>query len=260
MKRFLLLSLLALVVAGCGSSRAIVSSRVTAVNGLATLDSTFFARRTAIKTFTGDAVIAVRSPQQDRSVGVTLRIARPDSVYLKLAAFGLTVGEGLATPDSVFVYNRIQNELTLGGYTPEAVSRLLGVPVAFADLIDLLTGLAAPPVDPRALLTLGRDSTITVVYPAARADSTTRRYTLDRRTLAVRSLVLSRADSTILTATFSEFDEPQPGVILPRQIRLDAPGRQTRVDVTYTSVELNRRPLRLQPRIPDDAHRIERTF
>ncbi len=153
----LLVALVVLVASGCTATRRAATDadggvplppdfgRHTLADVLARLDAA-----DSLVGVRGSGRLLVTSPQQNGSFDMDLRGARDGRFYLTVSALGIEGARALVRPDSVFLYNRIENELTLG---PAArATALLPFPLDGPAGFRLLTGTLRP--DPAAGYTL----------------------------------------------------------------------------------------------------------
>ena len=91
-------------------------------------------------TARGEVVLA--SPDQNGRFATALDAARDGRMYLTVSALGIEGGRALVRPDSFFLHNRLENELTLG--RTEDAGSLLPLPLSATDGFRALTGTLRP--------------------------------------------------------------------------------------------------------------------
>ncbi len=100
------------------------------------------ARADTLPGLSGNGALALNSPQQSGQFSFTLEAARAGRFYLTVSAFGIEGGRALARPDSVFLYNRLQNELLVARAAD--ADRVLPVPLTSEDGFRTLAGTLRP--------------------------------------------------------------------------------------------------------------------
>ena len=145
----LLVAVLVLVASGCASTRRAASDADGAVPLIADFGrhslADVVARLDAADSLAGvrgSGRLLVTSPQQNGSFDMDLRGARDGRFYLTVSALGIEGARALVRPDSVFLYTRIETELTLG--PADKATALLPFPLDGPAGFRLLTGTLRP--------------------------------------------------------------------------------------------------------------------
>ncbi|QXD14724.1 DUF4292 domain-containing protein [Rhodocaloribacter litoris] len=96
--------------------------------------------------FRATASISVRTPAQGGSFTAEMQHRRDDSLLLRIrGTFGIEAGQALLTPDSFFVYDRLNNQLLYGPV--DRAGDFLPAPVTTGDRFAALLGLLVPDPD-----------------------------------------------------------------------------------------------------------------
>ena len=195
-----------------------------------------------LRAFTSKARLSITTPERSGRFSATIRARRGpggDSLYLRLSpGLGIEAARILVTPDSFFVYNAIDNELTYGALADAGPA--LPAPLRTGRAFENLLGLTAP-----------RPTLDWQVRPSTAGEGANR-YVLTadagglQRTLVVdpsrwRPLRYTERDAggTLLEErSFSEFGRFS-GVFIPRQVRLRQPQDDNAASVYYRDLTLN---------------------
>ena len=202
-----------------------------------------------LRTFTARASLTVQSPLQSGRATAKIYARRDDSLYLSLSpGLGIEAARTLVTPDSFFVYDRIEKQLYYGALR-DAGDFLPG-PVGAMDLFANLLGILAP--DPDVHWTVEADTAMYTLRDA----SGRRTYTIDPafwRVVHYRELALN--GEVIEERRFSEFDRFD-GAYLPRRLVFRRPLDDTYASLYYRDLDLSPDFLLLHLRIDGSVERI----
>lgn len=197
------------------------------------------------------AQVRVRAPEVDNSYKSWLRLQDGDSLMVSVSpGFGIQAVRGLATPDSVFLHNRLHHELYFGAF---AAARTLVPGVdSLAALFANLTGTLRPPAGPD--WQLRADSSY--YYMEARSPERREIYVVDPSLWrVVRYQVRDGSGALLEERVFSGFHEVG-GFFFPRQIRVRRPPSRQELTVHYESAEINPDDLDLRFAIDPTVKRI----
>jgi len=214
----------ALLIAGCG----LRAPRFRPTTATELLDA-LAARRTAVTS------LRSRARLKNGLSGVWIReavlVRRPDAVRIDvLSPFGLALAVGVRG-DLLWAYPPARGTRYEGPATPGNMVRLLGAPVAVADVVDVLLGVP-PARDPVAVpaLSATREGEYQLVLPLADGTQTIW-FTGD--TLLVRRAEETRRGGIVLRVVFEDYHDG-----FPHAIEVSAEGRPP-ARLTYESVETN---------------------
>jgi len=161
---------------------------------------------------------------------------------------GIEGARVLVTPDSAFVYDRIEKQLVAG--TPEGVSDALPVAVAGTDLVDMATGFYTS--DPDADWIITADSLQLVLM---RSDERVR-LIIDPEIWRITNLQFRDAEGTILEerwyTNFALFNQ----TLLPRRMALSRPSEDTRLTMVLRTLDTNPGRMSFDVGVDSDAKRI----
>ena len=216
-----------------------------------------------LRTFRARARLSVTTPKQSGSFSARLRARRGaagDSLYLRLSpGLGIEAARILVTPDSFFVYNALENELTYGALADAGSA--LPAPLRTGQAFESLLGLTHPRralgwrVRPSgAAEGAGRDEARYVLTSSE--DRIQRTLLVDpSRWRALRYTEQAPSGTLLEERVFSEFGRFE-GVFLPRRVELRRPQENSAASVYYRDLTLN--PTDLPPfdlRVPEGTER-----
>ncbi|WP_051141378.1 DUF4292 domain-containing protein [Salisaeta longa] len=209
----------------------------------------------SLRTLQAEARVRIDAPARDGSFTARIRQDRADSLYMSLHAFlGIEAGRMLLTPDSFYVYNRLDNQLLYG--TVQEAQSFLPVPVATRALFANMTGLLAPPAGGGWTTAVGPDSLNYVIT----APSGCCTYTVDPTRWRVLRYVERSADGAIVEERrFGDF-ATVGGVVVPQSITFRRPADGTRAQIAYKEMRFNTAlpPFRLT--VDGDVQRLSYPF
>jgi hypothetical protein len=251
----LLLPLAALLVVSCGRVRPVTDMRpdmpdLFPHHQLNEIRFQLIRAADHVHAFHARASLVVSSPRQNGRFSADLRFRRSDSLYLSLSpGLGIEAARALVTPDSVFIYDRIHNELTYGS-VDEAVA-FMGLPVSEDDLFLNLLGLIVP--EPDIEWEVRADTTFYyLTSPSGRMV-----YVVDpARWRVVRYEEVDSAGSLLDERVFSEFDLVG-GTFIPRRVVFRRPLERATASLYYRDLDLAPGPMSFDLRIRDSARRVQ---
>lgn len=202
-----------------------------------------------LHAFRARANLVLRSPAQSGQFSADLRARRADSLYLSISpGLGIEAARALVTPDSFFLYNRIENKLVYGDLDDAA--GILPAPLAGADLFENLLGLGLPEANVDWSLTADTDTYV------LRAPDGLRTYRVDpARWRVVHYEERTPTGDLVEERAFSEFGLFD-GVYLPRRIVIRRPADETTGTLYYRSLTLNPSELSFPLRVGASAERV----
>ncbi len=191
-----------------------------------------------IEAYQAESALSVRSPIQSGSFSASIQHRKNDSLLISISpGFGIIAVRALVTPDSFYIHDRINKELTYGSI--EAMRQLLPLPVTSSALYAAMLGLLKPDRDTTWKLTANKEYYI-IKDPQERIS-----YTIDPLLWRVlRYEERDAAGNLIEERTFSEF-EAYDGVYLPRRLTFRRPGDDTAASLYYRKLTINPEELSL---------------
>ena len=203
----------------------------------------------SLYAFANKARLALRSPQQSGSFDARVVHRRGDSLYMSISpGFGIEAARVLVTPDSFFVYNRIQSELQYGSraYAEQHLPAALTADDLFANLLGFL--VPSPDVDWQIE---ADDSYYYLRDPAGRET-----YVVDPALWRVVRYVARNAEGDIVDErVFQEFDHID-GVLVPRSLSFRQPLQESTATLYYRDVDFNPGSLSFDLEVRGSAERV----
>ncbi len=203
-----------------------------------------------VNSFSAAAVLSVDAPERGGRFTANIRARRNDSLYMSISpGLGIEVGRMLTTPDSIYVFDRVNNELLYGSV--EDAAGLLAVPLAPELLFDGLLGLFSAEALSGLTLTAGDDQYILT-------DAERRRtYVVEPRIWRVIRYEERSAGGELVEERLYAAHEAFDGVLLPRSVTLNVPQQETRAEIYFRSLKLNPRDLTFNFKVNRSASRKE---
>lgn len=245
---------LALVLAGCGTSQPATDIR-TAVpsafpnHSVEAIWGFLPTPNDSLTTLRLRSGMTVRSPEQSGSFSAELRYRRADSLYMTISpGFGIEAARLLVTPDSFYLYNRIERSLTLGSVSD--AERVLPLPVDSAAVLPNLVGMLQPDPD------IAWERTTSGELYLLTAPDGRQRYFIDPTLWRVVRYELRDDVGTLIEdRTFREFDRIG-GLVVPRRIVFRRPQENASATLTIRDLAFNRSDLSFALNVRDDVRRI----
>lgn len=185
-----------------------------------------------LRTFEAKAQLSIKSPARSGRFGSTVRHRRGDSLYLSISpGLGIEAARALVTPDSFFVYDRINNTLTYGAL--EDAGRQLPAPLTQGQTFENFLGILAPEAATDWAVTAD-SARYVLTDPSGR-----RTVTVDPALWRVTRYEERAADGSLAEErVFSDFDRFS-GLYLPRRVVLRRPGDEATASIYYRDLTLN---------------------
>jgi outer membrane lipoprotein-sorting protein len=173
-----------------------------------------------------------RGGRAQRLSGVMLLLAEPASLRFEaLSPFGTSVLIVAGDPQSLTLWEVLDNRAYLAPASPEANRRWLGLALAGEDLVALLSGRARPLPDPTGVELVAPDET----GPSVRLNGrdVEQRIWFDPASGQARQVEWTGKNPARVTFTPAPPDGPPAG------LRLETPDGTLRVSVTYRDPKMN---------------------
>lgn len=249
------IGLTVLVLAGCASTRPKAPQLDTTLpeafpyHTLEQIEQQLILTSDTLHAFTGKANLSIQSPSRSGRFSADLRARRGDSLFLSISpGLGIEAARALVTPDSVFLYDRLQNQVTYGSL--DEAAGLLALPIEGDDVFRNLLGLVVP--DPAVDWRLEADT----AFYYLRDPTGTRTYTADPSIWRiVRYEQRTPAGELVEERVFSDFDRFE-GVYLPRRVLFRRPPEKSTASLYYRSLELNPEALSFALRTSGSTRRV----
>ena len=202
-----------------------------------------------IATFTGKANLSLRTPELSGNVTARLAHRHRDSLYMSLTAtLGIEAARILVTPDSFFVYDRINKKLNYGSM--DYASQVMPAAFTSNDVFPNLLGMLLPES------TINWQLEADTAYYHLRDPDDLRHFIIDPTIWrVVRYEERSRAGTLVEARTFTEHDR-FADVFVPRRIILQRPLDDTNVSMYYRELTFNPSTLSMTLEVGDSVERV----
>lgn len=207
------------------------------------------ARPATIHAYRAETALSVRSPIQSGSFSADIIHRENDSLLISVSpGFGIVAVRALITPDSVFVHDRINRELTYGSILE--VGQFLPLPTDPAGLYQAMLGLLSPASS--VSWNLSHASGLYIL----KAPDGRLTYTIDPAAWRVVRYEERNGDGGLVEErTFSEFERYTDGY-LPRRLTFRRPEDDTAASLYYRKLTLNPPDLRFDFSVAGSVRRI----
>jgi len=241
--------LLALFLSSCASHNEI-SRDGARVFSPETLTTMLRERDGKIASMTGRGTLAFDNGTSAGSAFFTLALHKPDSLLLSFEGpFGIGSGFLFLCRQKFVMYNSGDNRVVTGVPTARALRGVIPIDLTADQIIDAFTGSFRPP-DGEPVSSLPQDGAILLEYEQ---EGNRHKYLVDTGDgVVTRYEVCDDAGNPLLRVESSRMRE-EAGVSLPRHILIvdEAAGR--RLDVYYSSFDVNPGDLSFSYEIPANA-------
>lgn len=203
----------------------------------------------SLTAFSAKANFAFNTPWRSGRFSGDVMHRRGDSLYVSLSpGMGIEAARALVTPDSFYLYNRIDREVIVG--TMDQARAYLPPPFTADDLFRTLLGLPVP--DPGIAWQLDADSSF---YYFESPDSL-RIYTIDPAIWRViRYEERTASGALVEDRVYLDWDRFD-GMYLPRRMVYRRPPDESTATIYYRSVTLNPSALSFSLRLNSNTTRI----
>lgn len=201
----------------------------------------------SLESFSAEARVTVRTPDQNRSFNAEMRQRRADSLYMRFSLFGVEGGRLLLTPDSVFFYDKRNRTLRTGPLAD--AKELLPAPVTSGEIFENMLGLISPSetVD----WTVETDSSDYFLSD----DNAQTRMLVDPQQWRVVRYTRKDEDGTVVDERlFTDFEEVD-GTMIPHRVIFRRPEDNLMAMIRYRDVSLNPATLSFELGVPSAAPR-----
>ena len=192
------------------------------------------------------AALTLASPERSGRFSAEIREAGGDSLYMSISpGLGIEAIRVLVTPDSVFVYDRLDNRVRYG--SSEEAAAVMPVPLSGEELARSLAGRVAPSTD--VDWKIESDSAhYHLIHPAG-----TERYVIDPAFWRVIRYERRTANDQLIEERIFESYSDVEGHILPQRLVFRLPREEATVVLTYRDVDPNPGDLSFDLRVSDSA-------
>ncbi len=203
-----------------------------------------------VTSLRAEAMLSIRSPYYSGTAWARIMHRRNDSLLVSLYGTALRIEAGrlLVTTDSVFFFNRLQNQLFYG--PSSAMAQRLSTALIEGPVLERLLGVMVPHEPDMAL---SADSARAQYH----LEDSTQHYIIVPGLWRTTSYTHRMPGGDLIEAlAFTEFDA-EAGVHFPRRIILRRPLERTNISLRYSEMQLNPPSLSLSLDAAADAERLD---
>ena len=243
----------AFFVSACSGSRPVFDSDVELPEGfpdhsLEQIQQHLATLPVAVDSYKAESALSVRTPARSGNFSASISHRKNDSLLISISMLGIQGVKTLVTPDSFYVHDRINKELTIGGIG--SLQRILPLPATSESLYATMLGLLTP--DNLSSLELSSDPR----YYTISIPDQYKKFTIDPvYWRVVRYEERSPSGSLIEERTYAEFDNIE-GVYLPRRLTFRRPGDDTAASIYYRDLNINPNKLSFDFNVDSSVDRI----
>jgi outer membrane biogenesis lipoprotein LolB len=238
------------LLAGCATVHYVSMTSFTAQDIARSIDD----QSHSFKLFASSGYGDFETPRGEYSARFDISIRRPSTTSIRLyGPFGIKMAQAELSPDTLVVYNSLNNEVFLGKPTEVNLKHFLMVAADGASLSDLLLGFMVPltHLDSAQLASRVDGRHVSFVYSS---QDTVEKFTMDEeywRTVGYERLVDGRP---ILEIDYSDFTSVD-NIFFPRTIFFQDLEHNVSAKLFYQDIVLNEKE-EVQITVPADAKEI----
>ncbi len=247
------ISVLLLLLAGCAATPAIDTTRPIDPREVMRLVEQ---RNSEVIALRGYGKLSVESPEFSGGGSIQVLVLKPDSLQLEInGPFGVTVVRSLITGQSFQFYDGMNNTVTEGETSARNLRRVLRFPIAFTDILEILTGtlgFGAAPVDAPPTGALVENNYVLTWE----SEGQTLEYTIDLGTLAVQRFARKDDEGQLLEEILFRDFRSKSGIELPQIVSVTRPSDEESLSIVYDRMTINDLPVTFSFSYPRSARRI----
>lgn len=213
-----------------------------------------------IETLEASGNISFDSPEQSGSGSFTIKIKKPDSVFVKIEGpFGISIANALITRKDFTYYNVQENKVITGPSSDINIGAILRIKVSFDELVNGFTGSFIFPETPDD--SLGADSENSLYIIRVDNSGTKQKFLIEPAKYTVKKYnSLDSDNKTVVEVNYSNYNEEAGAsktVNFPNSIKIKNPSKSQSVYVDYIEKEINKKDITFKMKIPKSAKVIK---
>lgn len=235
--RSVFIILLLFTIVSCGSRKNLTGASPVEDAAVARVVDEHYEREADFESMLARVKVQFQNEEQNQSLTVSYRMKKDETIWISAAVLGFPLAKVMITPQSVKYYEKIGGTYFDGDF--EFLSRLLGTPLDFEKVQNLLTGQTI--YDLRAERYKLTESSRGYQLEPAAENFLKRMFLLDTKNFrAVAQQIAQEGASRSVTVTYPSYQEVS-GKVFPRQIKIIAndAGNNTQIDMEFRSVEFD---------------------
>ncbi len=215
--------------------------------------------RRRIKSFEGNGTITIKSPEFNNSASFRVVMQKPDSIYLTvMGPFGIELAQILTTRSKFVFYETLSNTVYEGAMSDDVLKTIFRINMPLGDLIDAFVGAVNFSErlykEPTSYL-VDYDKYILTYVDSVNFNKA--KYTVDIRDLGVLNYLLTDSNyKTLFEGKYWSFKILE-AVGGPYGIDISNRSGRQYVKIEYRNATANKKNIRIDLQIPEDATRIQ---
>lgn len=258
-RKFINLLLISVIVFGiysCSSTTEISEERFLPAERLI---KKLEANRRKIKTFEGNGVLNIESPELSAKGNFEVLIKKPDSIMISIyGPFGIDLAKAVVTDRNFMFYDVLKNTLYKGSVDQDILKRIFKVNLSFNDLVDAFAGAVNLTENLRQIPSEYSfdDKSYFLTYNDSLSGKQSF-YTVNADDLAIQKFEIILMQNNYHFKgnyqKFGSFDE----VPIPYNVNVQNDGMNQKVAIDYRNIKVNHDIKSLQFNYPKDAKIVE---
>jgi hypothetical protein len=204
----------------------------------------------------GSGKISVDSPDFSGGGSIQVIILKPDSLQLEInGPFGVTVARGLVTEQSFQFYDGMNNTVSEGATTTDNLRRVLRFPIAYSDILEILTGTLGFGSVPGEAAPTGmlKDNTYVLTWES---EGQSLEYTVDLTNFAVQRFARRNQEGELLEEILFRDFRGKSGIDVPQIVSITRPMDEESLSIVFDRMSVNEFPVTFSFSYPKSARRI----
>lgn len=215
--------------------------------------------RRKVKTFEGKGTLHLNTPEIQNSTTFRVVLSKPDSVYVTFyGPFGIELAQILISKKNYVFYESLNNTAYEGSVNDNILKSIFKIDLQLSDLVDAFIGsvnmserLYKEPDNYK----IEYDKYILTYIDSLNRTSAT--YVIDVRDLGITDFTLKDSkNNPTLEGKYSSFGILE-SVAVPYKISLKNNARKQALNIEYNNIQINKRNIFIDFKIPDDADRVK---
>lgn len=240
-------------IAGCVPSKPAYEERELPVDRVL---KKIEANRRKVKTFVGNGVINISSPELDAKATFEIEIKKPDSIKLSVfGPFGIDLAQAVVTNNTFEFYDVLKNRVYRGTKDQDILKRVFKVDMSFNNLMDAFAGavnltdkLSSIPSD----YSVNSDA-YKLIYKDKDSEETI--FTIEVNDLTITDYEFYRRNNLVLSGNYRSF-RTVDDLLVPFKIFIKNNSMDQILDVDYRKIKLNISIDNMNLTYPSDAEII----
>lgn len=215
--------------------------------------------RRKIKSFEGKGTLILNTPEIKNSVSFQVTLVKPDSLFLTLyGPFGIELAQIFINKSVYVFYEALNNTAYEGNVNDNVLKTIFRVDLSLSDLTDAFVGSVNMSErlykEPDKYKVDYNKYILTYIDSLSKSSTV---YTIDVRDLGISDYVIKdKSEKLVMEGKYSGFGIIE-SVAVPYKIELSNSSKRQNLTIEYNSIEVNKKNIYIDFKIPEDADRIK---